>query len=451
MSESQDLWTERRSGRRRHPDDARTDFEVDYARVIHSGSFRRLQGKTQILSLGDDDFYRTRLTHSMEVAQVAEGIAQQLRTAELPEEVTAIIPPTALIAAIGLAHDIGHPPFGHGGELALNYCMRDHGGFEGNAQTLRIVARLETFSDADGADLTRRSLLGVLKYPATFRNVVNDVIEPMLASGPSSLNVLDTRSCKPPKAVFDEDAEIIEWALAPLAEEERRRFQMVRSVEGKHGRTVHKSFDCSIMDAADDIAYGVHDLEDAIALGFISENDFRAALDQEACSSLLKALSRRPLMPDGAGDYEAFVGRLFGDPTARKGAIGRLVHHFIRGVEIISVDGFDDPLLTRRAVIGDDHRGLLKALQSLIVERVIDSPRVQHLEFKGQRMVVSVFEALMTDPRRLLPADVWRYYREAGDAPRIVCDHVASFTDAALLRTYERLFSPRSGSVFDRV
>ena len=118
MGATDNPWVVRHSGRTRHIEDARTDYEVDYARVIHSGSFRRLQGKTQILSLGDDDFYRTRLTHSMEVAQVAEGIVQQLRAADLPDEAAAILSPTALIGAVGLAHDIGHPPFGHGGELA---------------------------------------------------------------------------------------------------------------------------------------------------------------------------------------------------------------------------------------------------------------------------------------------------------------------------------------------
>jgi dGTPase len=443
-------WTERRSGTQRHGDDARTPFEIDYARVIHSGAFRRLQGKTQILSLGDDDFYRSRLTHSLEVAQVAEGIAQQLRAANFGEA-SALIPPSPLIQAIGLAHDIGHPPFGHGGELALNYCMRRRGGFEGNAQTLRILARLETFSEAHGADLTRRALLGTIKYPTLQSTVTSESVVPALAGGPSAIAVLDRASCKPAKACYDGDAELLDWTLEALTPDDRRRFLEVELTPGKHGRTRHRSLDCSIMNAADDIAYGVHDLEDAIALGFIGEAEFSAAISEASCRDLMAALSRRPLTPAGSGDYAELMTRLFGPPAARKGAIGRLVHYFIRAIELIEDRTFETPLLCWHAKLRSEAANLLRALQGLIVARVIDHPRVQHLEFKGQRMVVAVFEALESDPARLLPCDVWQDCQTTPSPERVICDHVAAFTDAALLRTYERLFSPRMGSVFDRV
>lgn len=161
-------WLDRREGWRPQAEDARDEAAVDYARVIHSASFRRLQGKTQILNLGDGDFYRTRLTHSIEVAQIAGGIARQLQKDFPDHPAQPSIPDLSLIQAVGATHDLGHPPFGHGGEVALNYCMRKAGGFEGNGQTLRILARLERFSTNAGANLTRRTLLGVLKYPAPF-------------------------------------------------------------------------------------------------------------------------------------------------------------------------------------------------------------------------------------------------------------------------------------------
>jgi dGTPase len=153
--------------------DARSPGDVDYGRVVHSASFRRLQGKTQILNLGDSDFYRTRLTHSLEVAQIAGGLIKQLRHNEPTHPALEHLPDHALIQAIACTHDLGHPPFGHGGEVALNYCMRDNGGFEGNGQTLRILSRLEKFSASHGSNLTRETLLGVLKYPVAYAQVAN--------------------------------------------------------------------------------------------------------------------------------------------------------------------------------------------------------------------------------------------------------------------------------------
>lgn len=441
-------WTERRSGKSLHADDARSDYEVDYARVVHSGSFRRLQGKTQILALGDDDFYRTRLTHSMEVAQVAEGVAQQIRHRALMADRQELIPTAALISAVSLAHDLGHPPFGHGGETALNYCMRNDGGFEGNAQTLRILAKLEGYVAGYGADLTRRAMLGVLKYPVARSVAVNEAVVPTLLKSPTTLSVLDRETCKPAKSYYDNEAGIVSWILAPFGDADVRRFQSVRHRGDAHAKSLHKSFDSSVMDVADDIAYGVHDLEDAIAIGLVSRQRFCEAIGEARCRTLLTALEARPL---GAPGYEGFVDALFGDPGERKRAIGRLVHHFLRGVDVVVDESFDDPLLANRTVLTEDDRILLNDLQGLVVDEVIENPRVQHLEFKGQTMVVAVFEAMAAEPRRLLPTDTYAAYSAVGGDSRVICDYIAAMTDRALLKTYDRCFSPRMGSVFDRI
>lgn len=443
-------WSARRENWNPQAEDARDTGDVDYARVIHSASFRRLQGKTQILNLGDSDFYRTRLTHSLEVAQIAGGIARQLAKSFPDHPATAHLPDRETIHAIGCTHDFGHPPFGHGGEIALNYCMREAGGFEGNGQTLRILSRLENFSAGAGANLCRRTMLGVLKYPAAWSRVRNPAIVPALLDGPSTIRVINAQTCKPPKCYLDTEADVVGWILDPLAPGDRDAFTAIAAQPRRHAKTLHKSFDCSIMDAADDIAYGVHDLEDTIALGLVSREGFAQAL-QDRCPSFLDALKEKYPGESANDVFSRMVDGLFGDEGTRKRFIGRLVHHFLTAVEYVDLDAFAEPLLRYRVRVRQPQRAFLDALQGFVVREVIASPEVQHLEFKGQAMVVSVFEAMQADPRRLLPRDGLARYDAAGGDTRVICDMIAAMTDAHLLKTYERLFSPRMGSVFDRL
>jgi dGTPase len=209
-------WAARRSGWFKRREDARSDWDIDYGRIIHSASFRRLQGKTQILNLGDSDFYRTRLTHSLEVAQIASSITRQLAEDNKSHPAVEYLPDLAMIQAIGSTHDLGHPPFGHGGEIALNYCMREDEGFEGNGQTLRILSRLEKFSRDHGADLTRRTLLGTLKYPVAYKTICNPAITPTLVGGTSTVQLIDCKASKPPKCYLDCEQEAVDWILEPL-------------------------------------------------------------------------------------------------------------------------------------------------------------------------------------------------------------------------------------------
>jgi dGTPase len=446
-----DVWTQRRSGWQQHAGDARSPFDVDYARIVHSGSFRRLQGKTQILNLGDSDFYRTRLTHSLEVAQIAGSVARQLGTKYAEHPARPYLPDLSLIQAAGFSHDLGHPPFGHGGEVALNYCMRDEGGFEGNGQTLRILSKLENFSEKHGSDLSRRVLLAVLKYPVAHSQAANTAIVPRLDESLTSIRTLDLTTCKPPKCYFDAEADVVAWILQELDHKDKAAFQSASPQEGKHKKPNHKSFDCSIMDLSDDIAYGVHDLEDAIALGLIREAAFRELVKERDCAPFLEYLKYTYPKECGNDVYDYFVSRLFGSSKERKHFVSRLVHHFVTNIELYAIEHLQEPLIRFRARIATPHDHFLNALQNLVVEKVIRTPNVQHLEFKGQKMVVSVFEALKSNPRALLPKDAFgRFEGEDGDV-RVICDYVAGMTDDFLLKTYDRLFSPRMGSVFDKL
>lgn len=153
--------------------DPRSPFQRDRARIMHSAAFRRLQGKTQVMGVGEGDFHRTRLTHSIEVSQIGYGLLQVLQSKKqnLDENAQKWLPERDLIEAACLAHDLGHPPFGHKGEQALHEAMLQHGGFEGNGQTLRIITKLEKYKErGKGLYPTRRLTLGILKYPRSIKN-----------------------------------------------------------------------------------------------------------------------------------------------------------------------------------------------------------------------------------------------------------------------------------------
>ncbi|CAO3358240.1 anti-phage deoxyguanosine triphosphatase [Azospirillum melinis] len=445
------VWFERRSGWQQKIQDARTPGDVDYGRVIHSASFRRLQGKTQILNLGDSDFYRTRLTHSLEVAQIAVGLCAQLHHKFPDHDAINYVPDRSMIQAIACTHDLGHPPFGHGGEVALNYCMRENGGFEGNGQTLRILSRLEKFSEVNGADLSREALLGVLKYPVSYSIAANPKIIPKMLAHTSGIPILDRKSSKPPKCYMDSEADVISWLLDPLSEDDRNLFQTIDPESDKHAKARHKSFACSIMDLADDISFGIHDMEDALALRLVDEVGFSRHVNPKECEGLLDYLNSNYAGKYGNDVYEGLVERIFADGSERKHQINRILNFVIPSVEITIIPEFEEPRLRYRAQLSEPVARFVNAVKGFIRDEVILSPSVQHLEFKGQMMVISVFEVLKSDPKSFLPSDILGKYRHSSDPLRIICDYVAGMTDTYLLKTYERLFAPRIGSVFDRL
>ncbi|MDA7982191.1 MAG: dNTP triphosphohydrolase, partial [Alphaproteobacteria bacterium] len=355
-----EIWEERPGGQAERTDDERNQFDTDYARIVHCAAFRRLQSKTQTLNLGDGDFYRTRLTHSLEVAQISGGIVKWLKKhhSEYKHCIGAVtlrhlLHDHSLFQAISLAHDLGHPPFGHGGEVALNYCMRgERGGFEGNGQTFRILSKLETFaSPCDKGSspsvrhsngLTRRTLLGVLKYPVPYQSAVEHKLRagryPQLNKNLETVNAVVRAMSKPPKCYLDSEADEVNWVLKkPLSPGGRETF----AATDENGATLYKSFDCSIMDIADDIAYGVHDLEDAIVHNLVSEGDVRKHLPPEECRPFIEAVLCRALDTSSSRAYDAFAECLFGSGDRReKGAhrenkvnrkrlIGDLIHCFL--------------------------------------------------------------------------------------------------------------------------
>jgi dGTPase len=297
----------------------RGEYVRDRARVIHSAGFRRLQAKTQVLGIAEGDFHRTRLTHSLEVAQIARGIVLFLRknyqNRRDYNHLVEWIPGQNLIETISLAHDLGHPPYGHGGEVALNYSMRKYGGFEGNGQTLRMLTRLEAHTPGCGLNLTRRSLFGVLKYPVVYEDVVRKV----LVDGDVDAVKLKMSDWRPPKCYMGSESDIVEWVMRQFPREDINAMQceVVAPSDYEHGRLSFHGLDTSIMDLADDIAYAVHDFEDAISLQLI----YREQWEGDVCDFDEAWLKRFA----GYSSFGSLMDDLFSDSSsARKWAIGAL-------------------------------------------------------------------------------------------------------------------------------
>ncbi|HHT9884966.1 TPA: anti-phage deoxyguanosine triphosphatase, partial [Legionella pneumophila] len=321
--------------------DHRTPFEKDKCKVVHSYSFRRLQGKIQIVSGKDSDFHRNRLTHSIEVASIAKSIfnnllyrLQQDKKKNLEDKLIFLNSQKnedidTLLDTIGLLHDIGHPPYGHGGEQALNYKMRNYGGFEGNAQTLRLINKV------DSLNLTYRTLLGVLKYPATYSALVNVKTYPNLDQRISDQKeiteyLIDNSRWNPPKCYYDSDNPTVLNLLSYITDNERIEFQRsFPAPKPDHKKTKYKTFDCSVMNIADDISYSIHDLEDAIFFRQISMDELVNFFENQ---NFIQNWSNYPTL------------LLSDDLKARKKVIGTLIHEAIIHTCIEENSNFNEPI-----------------------------------------------------------------------------------------------------------
>lgn len=443
--QTSDLWYARR-----HPSqataksgDTRTPYQKDKARILHSAAFRRLQAKTQVMYIGMHDFPRTRLTHSLEASQIGGGLVVhfQHHQPHLAEHLKLSEP---LIESLCLAHDIGHPPYGHGGEIALNYMMRNNGGFEGNGQTFRIVTQLEAYTEDSGMNLCRRTLLGLLKYPVLMsqtrrHQLPDDIID---------FRHLPTREWLPAKALYDDDQAALEWVLAPLSipDVTRLRTLKVQPTDDDNGKSQFKSVDASIMELADDIAYGVHDLEDAIVVGLIDRDlwmaemyDFLVSLESELHDFNASAVT------DSLFSAQHFE---------RKKAIGDLVNRLVTSATLKPNESeFESPLLQYETHLGPSEQQLLDRLKAFIFTFVIRKPEMQIQEFKGQQVVMEIFDALAVDPLRLLPDNTkQRYAAEQkrleqtgkGNPQRVIADYLSGMTDAYAARLHQEMFSVNS-------
>ncbi|ANF98576.1 hypothetical protein AR543_01445 [Paenibacillus bovis] len=408
---------------------SRDDYERDYGRIVHSAAFRRLQSKTQVFGVGEGDFHRTRLTHSMEVAQIARGISLALNLKDsILNGIHGKID-TSLIEAAALSHDFGHPPFGHQGERALNEKMINFGGFEGNAQTFRILTRLER---GNGLNLTRATLMAILKYPILYSQAVN-------------VEVYNQHKYSPPKtSVYDDDKERFEWVTNILEPNEKDYYSELDKMDHKqkHHKTKHKSLECSIIELADDIAYATHDVEDALRLKLIDISELIDILKKyrlENDKALIKAANKLE---------DLIKGKINHSSQIIKDAIADIISLFISSVKIQEENCYTSPRIRYKAVLPAKLEDLINDLTKIVKEKVIDLQRVQTLEWKGGYVVKKLFEALQSE-KKLLRISDQVLINTGMNLERVVCDYIAGMTDSYAIKMYSRLYESKESRLFD--
>ncbi len=418
-------WQQRRSGSElmRVKGAYRNPYARDRARVMHSQSFRQLQGKQLLGGLDDGEVFRTRSTLAHEVAQLSRGLLRSLQHLHSPSAPwLALLPEPNLIEAIAFGRQLGHPPFGEGGEVALNDWLHDSGGYAATAQTLRLLARQEPYADAFGLDPSRRVLLGCLSHPAPRRLVFS-------ASGAGR----DDKRC-PPGCFYDADHDVVDWLLLPASSSDSHAFMLPSALprEGQHGAAGWGGFDASLIGLAERIAMGVHVLEDGIRLGRITAEHWLRLKPDLGWAGAVEL-----------GSPTEMARTLFGpSEPARRRTVGSLVNAFIVSAEVAERDDLEEPLLRYRVSLLTEADAFLTQLHHLVQETLLGAPAVAACERRGGRMLRAVAETLWDDPRRLLP-EPQRLAHEMAAGPadqrRLIADWLAGMSDQRLLRWHAQL------------
>jgi len=361
---------------RRHPEAApayRSEYQRDRDRIVHCGAFRRLEYKTQVFVNHEGDLFRTRLTHSIEVAQIGRSIA---RTLNLNEDLT---------EAIALAHDLGHTPFGHSGQDALNACMQDYGGFEHNLQSLRVVDLLEErYAEFSGLNLTFETREGILKH------------------------------CSPKNAA----------QLGDIG----RRF-----IEKKQ-----PNLEAQVANLADEIAYNNHDVDDGLRSGLIQVEQLRdVRLFGEQYAEVLR---RHPDIPVRVRIHE-IVRRMINY------LVVDLVENSRRLLADAKAGSIEDVRNAGRSLIGfsDPVRTESLELKRFLREQLYNHYRVRRMTRKAELIVSDLFGVFMDDPRMLPPQYLDKAQATQDDktaSARVVADYIAGMTDRYAIREHKRLHDP---------
>jgi dGTPase len=400
--------------------DYRSAFQIDRDRIIHAHAFRKLQSKTQVFLSGEYDFYRTRLTHSIEVAQIGRSICHYLYTRGGLLKPDFFID-SDLVEAVCLAHDLGHPPFGHSGERTLQELMMKWGGFEGNAQTLHLMTStmIQNENGVRGMQPTRALLDGVLKYKKLF-----------------------SEHSVPPSNHFLYDQQIAERTFVFGGAKIPRE---VRAGEILNG---FKSIECQIMDWADDAAYSLNDVVDGVKAGFLTTEKV------ESWAAGVEIDAPRQQLLDEL--FDAIRADRLEDVFSQK------IGTFITACRLRQRENFMSEKTNRyrfELVVREDAVAEALFFKNMANDIIFESAQLQQIEHKARRVVFDLWESAWINyvekPARvihILPTRVGKLInaeKSKAAKARQICDYLAGLTDGMIVRTYRRLFDPEFGSIRD--
>lgn len=380
-------------------------FQRDYARIMYSSSFRRLQGKMQLLGIKNDQFFRNRLTHSLEVSQIAKSIAYTIGYDSSE---------TFVVEAGALAHDIGNPPFGHAGEQFLNSNFANIGGFEGNAQTLRILTNLEKKQAAfRGLNLTYRTLLSVVKYFNKFDKQLNE------------------KGVKQ-KFIYDSDYEFLSMFV-------------------QEKNIILRTLDVQIVDIADEIAYAAHDLEDGLRIKAFNIDEI---LQEYQCKygdtpdfKILEQYVNKA--KDKAGYHNNKTASTEFSKLFRQELSSSLINLFLSDIDLCDTDRKNEMLKYHNKELNFmKHGGLVHGLKGIVFKCINNNDEVYAYEQKGRKVIDFLCELYRENHMYLPPEyraeELINQYADLEKTnkcelqERMICDYIAGMMDSFALSTYEK-------------
>jgi dGTPase len=400
--------------------DYRSPFQIDRDRIIHAHAFRKLQSKTQVFLSGEYDFYRTRLTHSMEVAQIGRSICHYLLSRGAPLAEDFHIDPD-LVEASCLAHDMGHPPFGHSGERTLQELMKRRGGFEGNAQTLHLLCETiyQNESGVRGMQPTRALLDGVLKYKKLYTEFATPPVNRFIYAGQ-----------EPVRAWVFDGATIPGPLMRGMALND------------------FKSVECQIMDWADDAAYSLNDIVDGVRAGFLTIE----RVERWASGQALDAAQQQHL--------DQLFNAIRSDRLENE--FSKKIGHFIQACRLKERDNFMAAKTNRyryELVVAEEALQEAEFFKRMANDIIFESPQLEQLEYKARTILNSLYNAIWenyAEPGErvitILPVSTGRLIaaeKSLDGKARRISDYLAGLTDGMIVRTYRRLFDPEFGSFRD--